>query len=154
MDSAVADSGLDAGGMDANGIDANGIDSGVDSSTGDAAGDGATVATFTTIYTGVMSTRCAIEGCHIPPTLTGNLDLSTQAMAYEHLVGVDAMGPACGSTDFVRVVPGEPGMSLLFLKVSETTPPCGARMPLIGEHLSAAEQALVAAWIEAGAQDN
>jgi hypothetical protein len=158
IDSAVADSGgvdaasdggdaaLDAGDAASDGGDA--------ASDGGDAGDGAAVVTFTTIYTGVMSTRCAIPGCHVPPTPTGALDLSTQALAFQNLVGVDAMGPACGITDFVRVVPGDAEMSLLFLKVSETPPPCGARMPLTGAPLSAEEQALVAAWINAGAQNN
>lgn len=146
MDSAVDDAGVEDGGA---------IDSGgADAALADAAPDAATAATFTTIYTGVMSSRCAIPGCHVPPAPTGALDLSTQAIAYASLVGVDAMGPACGATDFVRVVPGDAAMSLLYLKASETTPPCGARMPLTGEPLSAEEQALVASWINAGAQDN
>lgn len=149
-DSGIADSGLEDGAIDAGGS----ADSGGGDAAPDGAPDGATAATFTTIYTGVMSSRCAIPGCHVPPAPTGALDLSTQAIAYASLVDVDAMGPACGPTDFVRVVPGDAAMSLLYLKVSEATPACGARMPLTGEPLSAEEQALVASWINAGAADN
>jgi hypothetical protein len=50
-----------------------------------------------------------------------------------------------------RVVPGAPEESLLFLKVSMETPPCGTRMPRGGAALPAAEIDLVRAWIAGGA---
>jgi hypothetical protein len=50
------------------------------------------------------------------------------------------------------VDPENPQSSLLYLKL-KSTPPCGSRMP-IGSSLSAAQTAMIADWIAAGAVDD
>ncbi len=62
-----------------------------------------------------------------------------------------ASGPACGGTAAVRVVAGSAATSLLYEKVSEATPPCGAQMPLDLMPLSAGDQEKIENWINAGA---
>jgi hypothetical protein len=66
-----------------------------------------------------------------------------------------------------RVVPGDPSQSILYLKVSQTTAPCGARMPadqmslltkgtseFSGTPLPDDQQQLIADWIANGAKDD
>jgi hypothetical protein len=66
-----------------------------------------------------------------------------------------------------RVVPFQPEASIMYLKVSETMPPCGSQMPadptalltkgsavFSGTPLTSAQQQLIYDWIADGAQDN
>jgi hypothetical protein len=119
---------------------------------------GASAPTFTEVYTTVMQPH----GCtahHAPGVNEDNfLDMSTQAAAYKDLVGVEADGPACGKSGLTRVVAGDASKSLMYLKVSEAKPPCGGQMPLGCPKgfscLDDADQATIASWINAGAQNN
>jgi hypothetical protein len=88
---------------------------------------------------------------HNPNGIGAFQDFSSQASAYTALVGVKASGPSCGSSDETRVVAGSASQSLLFQKVSEAPPPCGAQMPLGGPPLSSAQVMLIEVWINAGA---
>lgn len=112
--------------------------------------DAGPVASWDDVYGGVIGVRCAIVGCHVAPMPTGNLDMTTSEVAYGNLVGVTAMGPECDSVG-VRVVAGDPADSILFSKVSESTPRCGARMPLGRAPLSATDQETIRSWIAGGA---
>ena len=56
--------------------------------------------------------------------------------------------------DLTLVIPGDSANSLLFLKVSSSSPPVGSRMPLIGSVLSATNQGLIRDWIDQGAMNN
>jgi hypothetical protein len=51
------------------------------------------------------------------------------------------------------VTPGDPEMSLFYLKLT-STPPCGYRMPNGGRALSRAQLQRVHSWIAAGALDD
>jgi hypothetical protein len=106
--------------------------------------------TFTNIYTKIFSAN----GCttHHSGGATGGLNMTTQAMAYTNLVGVAATDICAGKGD--RVVKGSAATSLLYLLVSETTPPCGQQMPIAGPYLSAAQQATIANWINEGANND
>jgi hypothetical protein len=93
-------------------------------------GDSGSVPTFTQVYTTVLTAN-GCTTCHAGATPSGELDMSSQATAYADLVGVAATTPsgetpACSGD---RVVAGSASTSLLYLKVSEATPPCGAQMP-------------------------
>jgi hypothetical protein len=83
--------------------------------------------------------------------------MSTVDAGYANLVNVAAQGSACGATQLLRVVPGDAGASLLYLKVNgyTTPPPCGVAMPKSGELPDGGQAALVQAvqsWINEGAQ--
>jgi hypothetical protein len=126
--------------------------------------------TFTNVYTDIIGVRCI--GCHKPGSsgvTVGMLDMSTQAAAYTNLVGVTAKGTGAGTSGItcasvmpalVRVTPSDSANSLLYNKVHSklvaTLAPCGSPMPLpaTGPSLTAAEVDLIAAWINAGAQNN
>ena len=66
--------------------------------------------------------------------------------SWDDLVNV----PSEQNSGLTRVVPSDSGSSLLFLKVSQTTPPVGSRMPLGGPPLSQEQQQLIRDWIDQG----
>ena len=86
--------------------------------------------------------------------------MSSADAGYANLVNVPAAGEACASVDdggLVRVVPGDAGASLLYLKVDGFTnkPPCGSAMPKSGEIADGGQAAVVQeieTWISQGAQ--
>jgi hypothetical protein len=113
------------------------------------AGDASAPATFTDVYTAILRPTCS--SCHTPGGEGSFQDFSSQARAYAALVGVKASGPSCGTSGETRVVPGNASQSLIFQKVTESTPPCGSQMPLGGPPLSGAQTTLIEDWINAGA---
>lgn len=105
--------------------------------------------TFTDVYTTILQPKCA--SCHAAGAPDKFMDLSTQAAAFQSLVGVSASGPACSGKG-TRVVAGDANDSLLFQKVSEAKPSCGVQMPYNGPpYLSAADQTKIETWINDGA---
>ncbi len=126
--------------------------------------------TFTNVYTNIIGVRCI--GCHRPGGsgfTVGMLDMSTPATAYASLVNVNGAGTGAGTSGVTcaavsplvpRVSPGNSAGSLLFEKVNAkltgTLPPCGSPMPLpaTGAPLTQAQVNLIAAWIDAGANNN
>lgn len=123
--------------------------------------------TFTNVYSSIISARCV--SCHRPGgpgVSTGLLDMSTQAAAYTNLVGVAAQGTGtgtsgttCASTSLVRVVAGSASSSLIFnkthSKVVGALAPCGSPMPPgSSAPLTAAQDDLLATWINAGAMND
>jgi hypothetical protein len=126
--------------------------------------------TFTNVYASIIGVRCI--GCHRPGAggvTVGMLDMSTQAVAYGALVGVNAAGIGAGTSGvtcasvmppLVRVIPSDSANSLLFNKVHSklagTPAACGSPMPLpaTATPLKQAEVDLIAAWIDAGAMNN
>lgn len=119
----------------------------------------ATGPSFSTIYGPILSASCTNVTCHYAGAnaspAAGSLDMSSQALAYMNLVGVAAttptgVMPACTG---VRVVPGDSSSSLMYEKISEVMPPCGAQMPLTGALLTAAQIAAIKTWIDEGANE-
>jgi hypothetical protein len=112
-------------------------------------------ATFSQVYGDIISPICV--QCHNPNGIgvsMGHLDMSTKDKAFMDLVGVSAMGIACGGMG-TRVVAGNAGMSILFEKVDPGTPaPCGAKMPLGLTPLTTAQADEIQSWINGGAMNN
>jgi hypothetical protein len=94
--------------------------------------------TFSAIYQEIIVSK----GCNGGPTChaglaAGQLKMTSKTEAFMSLVGVKAMGinlvmgstPNCKDTTLMRVVAGNPDMSLLYKKVSSATPECGGKMP-------------------------
>jgi hypothetical protein len=123
-----------------------------DAGTAESGGAGGSdAATFTSLYQTAFWT-CKSEVCH-GIGLAG-LDMSSQDAAHASLVRVPAAdaGGMCGEMNRVRVVPGEPDESLLYLKLSSDAP-CGQQMPPGGQ-LSADVREQVRRWIELGAPND
>lgn len=123
---------------------------------------------FTQVYAEVIQPTCTSSFCHYNGVgiRYSALDMSSQVYAYWSLVGQPCAGPSC-SENGTRVIPGNPGASIMYLKVSETMPPCGSQMPADPDVLTAQgtsvfsgtalpddQQQLIHDWIQAGAQNN
>jgi predicted CxxxxCH...CXXCH cytochrome family protein len=130
---------------------------------------------FTQVYTTVLAPNCTNVYCHINGANVkyfGGLDMSNQTIAYWSLVDHLLEGPSCSDATLGRrVLPYHPEKSILYLKVSETNPPCGVQMPadpyaqwpsgttnpqtvFSGTPLPADQQQLIYNWIKDGAQNN
>jgi hypothetical protein len=103
--------------------------------------------TYAAIYMEIFEPQgCTADRCH------GGLGLklSMQDKGLESLrsdVGINA----CAGMKFV--VPGKPDESLLYRKVADEKPPCGARMPLSLAPLADDQLTQIRKWIEMGAKD-
>lgn len=124
---------------------------------------------FTKVYTEVIQPKCSNDFCHYNGVAIGfsGLDLSSKVRAYSSLVGMPCMG-RCYRLG-TRVVPWQPEISFMYLKVSLENPPCGIQMPadmttfrtngsmvptFSGPALSADELQRIHDWIQEGAQNN
>lgn len=101
------------------------------------------------ILTGIFKGPGMCVPCHDPKGeapqgfQTGGLDLTS----YGGLMA----GGVNSAADIA--IAGEPCSSRLLQKVG-ASPPSGSRMPLVGNPLTAAQQALIHDWIAEGAMDN
>ena len=118
---------------------------------GDPAGDVVgqpTAVTTLEVQTRIFTPRCALSGCHVSPGAPFDLDLSSVTASRDHTVGV-----ASGEVPaLMRVAPGNAPDSYLYRKVSGDPTIQGDPMPASGAPLTAAEIALIEAWIEQGAR--
>jgi hypothetical protein len=122
---------------------------------GSAAGGGAAsgTPTFATIYSSIITVKCA--PCHTTPTgigvQLGHLDMTTQGAAYTNLVNAATAGQSCAGHG-TRVIPGNPQMSIMYLKIDLTDPaPCGAKMPFGLPPLPQSDVTMIHDWIQGGA---
>lgn len=112
--------------------------------------DGGSVVTLEEVMARVFRPHCAVPSCHASADPTGRMRLD-EDFPRTSLRDVAAMGVSCSGQGFVRVVPGDPSRSLLYLKITEDPPPCGSRMPQAADPLPDELIALVREWIAAGA---
>ncbi|MEZ4449411.1 MAG: hypothetical protein R3B09_08025 [Nannocystaceae bacterium] len=118
-----------------------GTTAGATSSDGSSSGAVRCDGEIATLQAELFAPKCGQIACHDPDNPEGALDLVSP--------GVDARlvgAPAATCDGWVRVVAGDPGSSLLHVKLAGPVP-CGAKMP-IGAELDADEIACVDAWIE------
>jgi hypothetical protein len=105
---------------------------------------GSGIASFASVQS-IFNTTCATPACHAPP-VPASLPSLTAADAYEDLFGQ----PATTSAG-TRVIPFEPGTSVLFRRISPTGDL--GRMPPTGA-LTAAQVETIRTWIDEGASRN
>jgi hypothetical protein len=119
----------------------------------------------------IFTHDCAVVGCHVPGSPTGNLVLSP-GFAYARIVGIlapEANGILADGGSLDYVTPGDPNDSFLNIKTNATVlaafkatlPPAnvgriGTQMPApsTGSTLTQAELATIANWIAQGAPNN
>lgn len=113
---------------------------------------------FAKINTEIFEPNCTYA-CHSGGEFAaGGLDM--KADPYRTLVGVRAVADACKESPLVRVAPGKPAESLVYLKVASkldgTPAPCGDGMPAGADRapLTAEEVDTIRSWIEDGAADD
>ena len=110
---------------------------------------------FSTIQHRVFDISCA-AACHQTSNamVSGQLDLSADH-AYASLVNVAAKNVGAVQDGLMRVKPGDPDHSLLYIKIAGHTPVAyGTPMPQSGIALSAAAVDAIRAWIQDGAPNN
>jgi hypothetical protein len=95
--------------------------------------DAGAAPTFTQVYTTILSVYCAGSSCHAPGTKAG-VNFASQSTAYSTLKS--------------KVVPGNGAGSSLYTVVNT------GKMPEGKPKLSAANIALIKAWIDTGALNN
>lgn len=112
------------------------------------------VPSFQAIQTQIFNQSCVTGGCH---NLAGANNLTlVEGLAYRQIVGVTPTNDAARQAGLLRVTPGNPGKSLLFIKISQDPPPAGmgSHMPLSGPSLSPTQIEMVRQWIAAGALES
>jgi hypothetical protein len=98
-----------------------------------------------------FSSDCAVAGCHVPGNPPLGLVLAP-GFSYDYLVNVRSREYPVD----LRVNPGDPTTSFLYLKLSENPPPVGYQMPApaTGSVLEATEIDRFRRWIVQGAPNN
>ncbi len=127
-----------------------------------------TANSFTQVYATIIAPTCSSAFCHNNGVSLryGGLDMSSRVIAYWSLVDQPLVGPSCALMG-TRVVPFQPGASIMYQKVSQAMPPCGSQMPadttalltkgssvFSGTALTSDQQQLIYNWIADGAQNN
>ena len=137
----VLDSGTptDAGSNDAGPSDAGYSDAGAASDAGSPP-DAGTADAGCNALTTIIAPTCATALCHSSGTQQGSLDLQSSGLP-ERLIGQQA----AGGPGFI-INAQSPDQSVLYTKTL-APPPYGARMPLLGNALSAEQLACLKSWI-------
>jgi hypothetical protein len=110
-------------------------------SHGDGDGDGLCTPELAALRSEIFTPSCALPTCHNSTDAAGGLDFEASDLEAE-LVGA----PSGTCDGWIRVVPGTPDESLLYLKVAGPAP-CGTLMPP-NAGLPAEQAACVRSWIE------
>lgn len=117
----------------------------------------ADASTWAQIQSSVLSTSCAVGGCHVSSSAasSGNLVL-TPDVAYDNLVGVVPANLNAKRDGFRRVMAGKPDSSLLFQKIvvavaAHAGVDYGNTMPIGATPLTQGQVEYLRKWIEAGA---
>ena len=105
---------------------------GTGGSTGTGGAGGSAAPTFTQVYTTILVTYCSGSSCHNPGSQKG-VSFASQSTAYSAVKSRVTAGNGAGSSFYMTVNSG-------------SMPP--------GQKLSAANLALIKAWIDAGALNN
>jgi hypothetical protein len=98
----------------------------------------------------IISASCSAK-CHTATTLSGGLNMSTEAEAFTNLTMGTSTEAGCGE---MYVVANNASKSLFYQKVvgGATLPTtCGVKMPKTGTALTAAQQTTIEDWINGGA---
>lgn len=158
-DSTTAATGSTSGGSTSGGSDTSGESTSTSgtSGTSGSSSDGSTTSAagppFADVFAVLMNNGCTSGYCH--GAAAGGLALTDAKASYASLVDAPATMASCGQS--VRVVPGDPDASVLWLRVRPAAldqgMPCGAKMPQGSMGLGDADAAVIEAWIAGGAAE-
>lgn len=96
----------------------------------------------------IFAAHCAV--CHVPGGFAwGSTQLPlTEDAAWDSLVDVPSLEMSVVGNPMMRVKPGIPESSFLYLKIAREFPPLGSRMPLGGRPLTPSQIDRVRKWIK------
>jgi hypothetical protein len=97
----------------------------------------------------IFSANCAFPGCHAAPVPMANMNLSA-GLAYGNVVNVASFEVPT----LVRVLPGDPANSYLYMKITNAPGIQGVPMPFGAFPLPAAQIATIGNWITQGARND
>jgi hypothetical protein len=99
----------------------------------------------------IVQANCSI--CH--STGIGSVQVPDMLMSSSNATFATWVNqPAHCNPNLIRVVPGNSGMSLVFSKIFQPVPFCGAPMPLNQPSLFTSQQQTIQEWIDEGAPNN
>jgi hypothetical protein len=103
--------------------------------------------TFDRIRKQIFTQSCALSSCHDSESHQGDLILLSGS-AYGNIVNVVPDNPAAAGDSLLRVTPGDPGMSYLYLKITDDlAEDYGDSMPYLAGQLDEPLLELVRLWI-------
>ena len=105
-------------------------------------------ATFSRVQAEVFTPSCALAGCHGAVATQAGMNL-TQGNAYAQIVSRQSV-----ESTLVRIQPGVPGQSYLFLKITGSPLITGDRMPQGKAPLPEEKIRLIRDWIRRGAPND
>ncbi len=118
-----------------------------------AGGDGRYLATelysgsFDRVARQIFGPSCALSGCHDSESQAGGMVLLPNA-AYSQTVSATPANAAAAADGLARIAPGEPGASLVYLKVTGELPASyGSRMPPTGRRVRGWLVEILRTWI-------
>jgi len=104
---------------------------------------------LTSIQSNIFNLNCTFSGCHTGSNPPQGMNLS-EGQAFANIVGVASME----FPSLMRINPGNPNQSYLYLKILGDPSVIGVRMPFGRTPLSSEEIEVIQQWIEMGALDN
>jgi hypothetical protein len=96
----------------------------------------------------IFTASCALAGCHSGPAPIAAMNLSA-GQAYANIVNVPSI-----EVLLMRVLPGDPANSYLFMKITNAPGIIGVPMPFGAFPLPAAQITTIGNWIAQGALNN
>ena len=102
--------------------------------------------TLASIQANIFTPSCALAGCHAGPSPQQGQNLSA-GVAFSNIVNVASTEQPA----FLRVEPGDPDNSYLYMKITGDPRISGDRMPRNAAPLSTAKIAAIHDWIANGA---
>jgi len=106
-------------------------------------------ATFTRIQNEIFTPVCSSFGCHDPGVMQAGMTL-VAGRSYDMIVG----RPSSERPQLLRIAPGDPASSYLYLKITGAQGIDGDRMPQALSPLPDAQIRLIRDWIRRGAPND
>jgi hypothetical protein len=107
--------------------------------------------TYTSIRNRIFTKSCSTPSCHSTEGFRGAMVLEADK-AYENLVSVPADNDGARARHLLRVNPGQPDSSFLYIKLTHPAADEGALMPDSGTPLDSQSISAIRTWIANGAK--
>ncbi|MDB5035591.1 MAG: hypothetical protein JWQ98_2832 [Chlorobi bacterium] len=107
--------------------------------------------TYTSIRNKIFTKSCSTPSCHSTEGFRGAMVLEADK-AYDNLVSVPADNDGAKARHLLRVSPGQPDSSFLYIKLTHPAANEGSLMPYSGIPLDSQSISAIRTWIANGAK--